>query len=263
MTRAALKAGRYLVRDFGEVSKLQVSRKGAYDFVSRADLSSERILCQELQAARPSYGVLAEESGAHPGADPTWCWIVDPLDGTTNFLHGLPHWGVSVGLEHKGKIIAGVIYEPLRDEMFWAEKGQGAFLNGQRIRVSERQRPSESLFATGFKLPPGQQQTRLTQLASISNRSAGVRRMGAAALDLAYVAAGRYEGFWDYGCKPWDVAAGIILVLEAGGMISAAEPDGDPLRGESVLAANRYLFSTLLMLLSGQTVPQGDKKPGA
>ena len=191
MIKAARKAGRSLVKDFREVENLQVSSKGAGDFVSRADIAAEKIIRDELMAARPSYGWLGEESGEAPGQDPTRRWIVDPLDGTTNFLHGLPHWAVSIGLEHKGEIVSAVVFDPAKDELFWAEKGAGAWMNDSRIRVSGRKAMTEAVFATG--VPFGTKKTlpaTLRDLARLMPACAGVRRWGAAALDLAYVAAG-------------------------------------------------------------------------
>ncbi|MCB2124983.1 MAG: inositol monophosphatase, partial [Rhodobacteraceae bacterium] len=198
MIKAARKAGRSLVKDFREVENLQVSVKGAGDFVSRADIAAEKIIRDELIGARPTYGWLGEESGEAGGADPTRRWIVDPLDGTTNFLHGLPHWSVSIALEHKGEVVAGVIFDPAKDEMFAAEKGAGAWMNESRIRVSGRRVMGEALFATG--IPFGAKKTlpaTIRDLARLMPACAGVRRWGSAALDLAYVAAGRYDGYWE------------------------------------------------------------------
>jgi myo-inositol-1(or 4)-monophosphatase len=207
MIKAARKAGRKLVRDFGEVENLQVSIKGPGDFVSAADRKAEQIIRDELTGARPNYGWLGEESEPVAGIDPTRRWIVDPLDGTTNFLHGLPHWCVSIGLEHKGEIVAGVIFDPIKDEMFVAEKGQGAWLNDRRIRVSGRREISEMIFATGVPWGGSKELPKsLGDMAKLLPRCAGVRRFGAAALDLAYVAAGRYDGFWERGLNAWKPA---------------------------------------------------------
>lgn len=246
MMKAARKAARSLVKDFREVENLQVSAKGAGDFVSRADIAAEKILRDELMGARPNYGWMAEESPAEEGKDPTRRWIVDPLDGTTNFLHGLPHWAVSIALEHKGEIVAGVVYDPAKDEMFYAEKGQGAWLNdSQRLRVSARKVMIESIFATGIPFAAKKElPDTLRDLARLMPACAGVRRWGAAALDLAYVAAGRYEGFWERGLKPWDMAAGMLIVREAGGLVEAVEPGGDPLEAGTILAANGSIFDT-------------------
>ncbi|WP_435141272.1 inositol monophosphatase family protein [Pseudopelagicola sp. nBUS_19] len=244
MMKAARKAGRSLVKDFREVENLQVSMKGAGDFVSRADLAAEEILKDELLSARPTYGWLAEEGGETHGKDPTRRWIVDPLDGTTNFLHGLPHWAVSIALEHKGQIVAGVVFDAAKDEMFYAEKGQGAWMNdNQRLRVSARSRMIESIFATG--LPFGNRPDLpdiLQDLGRLSPATAGVRRWGAAALDMAYVAAGRYEGYWERRLNVWDIAAGVIIVKEAGGFVEPLNPRGDLLQDGNVICANEPIF---------------------
>jgi myo-inositol-1(or 4)-monophosphatase len=246
MTRAADKAARGLRRDFGEVEQLQVSVKGPGNFVSTADHRAEKTIRQELTRARPGYGFLMEESGASIGTDPEHRWIVDPLDGTTNFLHGVPHFCISIGLERAGEIVAGVVFDPIKDELFWAEKGQGAYLNDRRIRVSSRRQLNTALVATGT--PYGMTAKRkeyLRQLDAVMAKVAAVRRFGAAALDLAYVAAGRYDGFWEFGLSPWDVAAGLLLVREAGGYVTDPGDAGDPLVTGNVLAANDHLHPPL------------------
>ncbi|MBU2942180.1 inositol monophosphatase family protein [Shimia thalassica] len=244
MIKAARKTARSLIKDFQEVENLQVSMKGAGDFVSRADLRAEEILKEELMTARPTYGWLAEEGGEEAGKDPTRRWIVDPLDGTTNFLHGLPHWAISIALEHKGEVVAGVIYDAAKDELFWAEKGEGAWLNdSKRLRVSNRNRMIESIFATG--LPFGGRSdlpATLKDMARLLPATAGVRRFGAASLDMAYVAAGRYEGFWERRLKSWDIAAGIIIVKEAGGFVQPLNPEGDILEDGDVICSNEPIF---------------------
>jgi myo-inositol-1(or 4)-monophosphatase len=251
MMKAARKAGRSLVKDFREVENLQVSVKGAGDFVSRADLESERILKEELMTARPSYGWLGEETGEVEGQDPTRRWIVDPLDGTTNFLHGLPHWAVSIALEHKGQIVSGVVYDPAKDEMFYAERGTGAWLNdSRRLRVSGRRRMSEALFATG--VPFGAKKTlpaMLKDLARLMPECAGVRRFGAAALDLAYVAAGRYDGYWERELHLHDIAAGVLIAKEAGALVEGVRENQDPLESGSVLCANAEIFGPFAKVL--------------
>ncbi len=250
MIKAARKAARSLLRDFGEVENLQVSSKGPGDFVSRADTKAEALIREELTEARPNYGWLGEESVEVKGADPTRRWIVDPLDGTTNFLHGLPHWSISIGLEHKGEMVAGVIYDPARDEMFVAEKGAGAYLNDRRLRVSGRKDTLEMIFATGIPFAAGGDlPVSLREIATIAVLSAGIRRLGSTALDLAYVAAGRVDGFWDRGLKPWDVAAGILIVREAGGLAGPMTADGDMLAGGGLIAASAHAFDPLTRLL--------------
>jgi myo-inositol-1(or 4)-monophosphatase len=252
MIKAARKAGRSLVKDFREVENLQVSAKGPGDFVSKADLASEKILKEELRGARPTYGWMGEESAPEDGEDPTRRWIVDPLDGTTNFLHGLPHWCISVALEHKGEVVAGVIFDPAKDEMFVAEKGQGAWLNESRLRVSGRRAMTDAIFATG--LPFGgrtQLPETLQDLARILPGTAGVRRWGAAALDLAYVAAGRFDGYWERRLNTWDMAAGLVIVREAGGFVEAVEANRDPLDAGTIIAANAELFPSFARLIRG------------
>lgn len=251
MMKAARKAGRSLVKDFREVENLQVSTKGAGDFVSRADIAAEEILKTELLGARPTYGWIAEEGGEIEGKDPTRRWIVDPLDGTTNFLHGLPHWAISIALEHKGEIVAGVVFDAAKDEMFYAEKGEGAWLNDSlRMRVSGRHRMIESIFATGLPyagradLPET-----LQDLARILPATAGVRRFGAASLDLAYVAAGRYEGFWERKLQPWDVAAGLLIAKEAGALVEPMNPEGNILEDGEMIVANEPIFSTFAKVI--------------
>ena len=252
MLKAARKAGRTLVKDFKEVENLQVSTKGAGDFVSRADIAAEKILKTELMGARPSYGWLAEEGGEEPGKDPTRRWIVDPLDGTTNFLHGLPHWAVSIALEHKGEIVAGVVYDPAKDEAFFAEKGAGAWMNESRLRVSGRHKMSEAIFATG--LPYGGRADlpeTLQDLARLLPACAGVLRWGAAALDMAYVAAGRYDGFWERRLSPWDLAAGVIIVREAGGLVDPLTKGENIVESGDVICANEPLFDKFVSVIRG------------
>jgi len=251
MVRAADRAARGLKRDFGEVSALQVSRKGPADFVSIADLRSERVLREELHKARPDYGFLMEESAAGGNQAGPRRWIVDPLDGTTNFLHGLPHFAISIALEENGEIIAAVVYDPVKDELFFAEKGAGAYLNDRRIRVSGRSRLADAIFGTGipFKGKGGEQQF-VAELGLFMRHTAGVRRWGVASLDLAYVAAGRFDGFWERGLEPWDIAGGVLLVREAGGYVSAIDGGRLALDGGSILAATDTLHRPLLELLA-------------
>jgi myo-inositol-1(or 4)-monophosphatase len=249
MMDAARKAGRRLARDFGEVSELQVSKKGPGDFVTNADLKSEEILVEELSKGRPGYGFLAEERGLVEGTDKTHRWIIDPLDGTTNFMHAIPQFAVNIALERDGAgVVAAVTYNPITNELFWAEKGRGAFINAEkRLRVSARRQLDESLIGTGipFMGRPGHGQF-LKELHQISQRVSGVRRFGSAALDLAYVAAGRLDGFWERGLKPWDVAAGWLLVIEAGGKMTSADGEAFSVEDGTVLAANPDLHAPLL-----------------
>ncbi|MCH8862494.1 MAG: inositol monophosphatase [Proteobacteria bacterium] len=250
MVSAVFKAARGLNRDFGEVEQLQVSRKGPADFVSTADTKAERTLFQELSRARPEVGFLMEERGAIEGKDKTKRWIVDPLDGTTNYLHGLPHWAVSVGFEERGEIMAAVIYDPAKDEMFWSEKGRGAYVDDKRLRVSSRQNLNESLLATGIPWQGrGGHAESQAEIAAFAPRVAGIRRYGAASLDLAYVAAGRFDGFWEDGLSAWDIAAGILLVREAGGMITEIDQGSRMLETGSVLATNTNLHDDMARVI--------------
>jgi myo-inositol-1(or 4)-monophosphatase len=259
MVKAAQKAARGLVRDFGEVEQLQVSAKGPADFVSRADIQAERILRSELARTRPEYGFLGEEGGetkGEGGGDGRNRWIADPLDGTTNFLHGVPHFAISLALEREGEVIAGIIYQPISDELFWAEKGNGAFIDtpnarSRRLRVSGRKDPARALVGTGIPhLGKGDHALYHRKLAQVAERTAGVRRWGAAALDLAFVAAGRYDAFFEYGLAPWDVAAGILMVREAGGMVSDMAGAAHALAtSDTILATNAVLRDAMVEIL--------------
>lgn len=256
MTKAAFRAARGLKRDFGEVENLQVSRKGPADFVSTADLNAEKALREELSKARPDFGFLMEESGASEGRDPRRRWVVDPLDGTTNFLHGLPHWAISIAVEENDAIIAALVYDPIKDELFTAERGQGCFLNDRRLRVSSRRNLADAIFATGIPFKGlDNHDGFLDELKGVMAVSAGVRRWGTASLDLAYVAAGRYDGFWERGLQPWDFAAGILLVREAGGMVSELNGKDIRLESPSILASNNGLHSDLQRILIGKGTP--------
>jgi myo-inositol-1(or 4)-monophosphatase len=250
MAGAALKAAKGLIRDFGEVEQLQVSVKGPGEFVSAADLKAEKILRAELTKARPGYSFLLEEGGTVKGSDTHHRWIIDPLDGTTNFLHGIPQWAISIALERDGEIVAGLVYEPIRDEAFWAEKGIGAYVNDRRLRVSARRQMGDAVIGTGLPFRErGDHPTYLKTLAAVMAATSGVRRPGSAALDLAYVAAGRYEGFWEFGLQPWDIAAGILLVREAGGHVADIDGGNDVLKTGNVLAANDFLHGPLAKLI--------------
>jgi myo-inositol-1(or 4)-monophosphatase len=250
MTAAARKAGRSLKRDFGEVENLQVSMKGPADFVSAADRRAEDILHAELTKARPGYGFLGEEGGRRDGDDKSHTWIVDPLDGTTNFLHGIPQFAISIGLEREGVIVAGVIYNPANEELFIAERGKGAFLNDQRLRVAARRRLSEAVVCCGLPhIGRGDLALFRTELAAVQEKVAGLRRFGAAALDLAWVAAGRFDVFWERDLSPWDMAAGILLVREAGGYASDLDGGDDIFARRQIIAGNEFLHKTLLQTL--------------
>ncbi len=247
MISAAEKAARGLRRDFGEIENLQVSRKGPGDFVSNADLKAEQILKEELMQARPGYGLLMEESGITKGGDKSHRWIVDPLDGTTNFLHGIPHFAISIALEREGELVAGVIYNPITDDLFYTERGQGAYMNNKRIRVSGRTNFGDAVFACG--IPHGTREGRsafVKEIDTMLPKISGLRRMGAASLDLAYVAAGRVDGFWERGLKPWDIAAGCVLVQEAGGMVSDLKNRQHFLDTGEIIATNDILHKQLL-----------------
>jgi myo-inositol-1(or 4)-monophosphatase len=250
MVQAARKAGRTLKRDFGEVEKLQVSLKGPANFVTAADRRAEEILHQELTRARPGYGFLGEEGGRREGADKTHTWIVDPLDGTSNFLHGIPQFAISVALERDGLIVAGVVYNPANDELYTAERGKGAFLNDQRLRVAGRQRLLDALVACG--LPhhgKGDLALFRAEFAAVQDKVAGLRRFGAATLDLAWVAAGRLDAYWERDISPWDMAAGVLLVREAGGFVSDLDGGDAMLTKGHVVAGNETMQRELLRLL--------------
>ena len=255
MIRAAFAAAKNLKRDFGEVEHLQISEKGPGDFVSHADIKAERVLRAELSRTRPDYGFLGEEGGETRG-DGRNRWIVDPLDGTTNFLHGVPHFAISIGLEREGEIIAGVIYQPISDELFWAEKGNGAYVDtpnarSRRLRVSGRKDPARALVATGIpNIGKSDQAAYHAKLAAVTARTAGVRRWGAASLDFAFVAAGRYDAFFEFGLAPWDVAAGLLVVREAGGLVTDIAGQPYELGGPSVLASNFGMHDPMVEILS-------------
>ncbi len=248
MQRAVEKAAKGLKRDFGEVEHLQVSRKGPADFVSAADLRAQEVLCAELGRARPEFGFITEEGDAKK-SDKPYRWIIDPLDGTTNFLHGVPHWAISIAAAHGDQIIAGMVYNPISDEMFWAEKGIGAYSNHQRLRVSARTDLSECLIATGIPFKGHEIPGFFNQLMKLGPQTAGTRRFGSAALDLAYVAAGKFDGFWESGLQIWDIAAGILLVTEAGGVVSPLTLNTDPLASGALVASNQGIHNGLLDIL--------------
>jgi myo-inositol-1(or 4)-monophosphatase len=250
MVAAARKAARTLKRDFGEVENLQVSLKGPANFVSAADKRAEDILYTELAKARPGYGFLGEEGGKRAGSDETNTWIVDPLDGTTNFLHGIPQFAISIGLERSGAIVAGLIYNPATEELFLAERGKGAFLNDRRIRVAGRKRLIDAVIAC--PLPHhgrGDLALGLREQGAVQDRVAGLRRFGAASLDLAFVAAGRFDGYWERDLKPWDMAAGLLIVREAGGFVSDIDGHDAMLLKGNIVAGNETMQRDLLAVL--------------
>jgi len=250
MVKAARRAGRSLKRDLGEIEHLQVSLKGPANFVSLADKRAEEMLYADLAKARPGYGFIGEEGGTREGADKTHSWIVDPLDGTTNFLHGIAQFAISIALAREGSVIAGVIYNPANDELYLAERGKGAFLNDQRLRVAGRRNLSECVIACGLPhLGRGDFEQFRDELREIQGRVAGMRRFGAASLDLAFVAAGRLDGFWERNLSPWDIAAGQIIVREAGGMVSGIEGHDNSLTTGNVVCGNDYVHGELVKIL--------------
>jgi myo-inositol-1(or 4)-monophosphatase len=251
MVQAAMKAGRSLSRDFGEVQNLQVSLKGPGDYVSQADRKAEDVIFAELSKARPGYGFLMEERGAVEGEDGQHRWIVDPLDGTTNFLHGIPMFSISIALERQGQIVAGVIYNPAIDELYTAERGGGAFLNDRRLRVAGRIKLSDTVIGTGVPhLGRGHHGNYLVELRNVMGEVSGIRRLGSAALDLAYVAAGRFDGFWERDLSPWDIAAGTLLIREAGGFVSDMKGGQAMFEEKSIVAGNETIHRALLKTLA-------------
>jgi myo-inositol-1(or 4)-monophosphatase len=250
MIAAARKAARALKRDFGELEKLQVSLKGPGNFVTAADRRAEETLYAELMKARPGYGFLGEEGGHREGADKTHTWIVDPLDGTTNFLHGIPQFAISIALEREDSVVAGLVYNPASEEMFIAEKGKGAFMNEQRIRVAGRKRLADAVVACGLPhIGRGDLARGAKETGAMQQQVAGLRRFGAAALDLAWIAAGRLDGYWERDLKPWDMAAGSILVREAGGFVTDCDGGTDMFGTGHVAAGNEAIHKELLRVL--------------
>jgi myo-inositol-1(or 4)-monophosphatase len=250
MVKAARRAGRSLKRDLGEVENLQVSLKGPANFVTMADRRAEEMLYDDLTKARPGYGFIGEEGGNREGADKSHTWIVDPLDGTTNFLHGIPHFAISIGLQREGVMIAGLIYNPANDDLYIAERGKGAFLNDTRLRVAGRRQLNECVIACGLPhIGRGDHNLSRLEMTDIQNKVAGLRRFGAASLDMAFVAAGRLDGYWERNLSPWDMAAGQIMVREAGGTVSGMEGGDDPLKAGHVICGNEYVHAELVKIL--------------
>ncbi|MFD2184703.1 inositol monophosphatase family protein [Rhodoplanes azumiensis] len=256
MVAAARKAGRALKRDFGEVEHLQVSLKGPANFVTAADRKAEETLRAELEKARPGYGFLGEEGGLQEGSDRSHTWIVDPLDGTTNFLHGIPQFAISIALQREDTIVAGVIYNPANEELFMAERGKGAFLNDQRIRVAGRQRLADAVICCGLPhLGRGELGQFRKEFEQVQEKVAGLRRFGAASLDLAWVAAGRFDAFWERNLSPWDMAAGILMVREAGGYVGDCDGGDQMLARRSIVCGNETMHREILALLKAANRP--------
>ena len=252
MVQAAYKAGRELRHDFGEIENLQISKKGPADFVSAADKKSEQIIYESLKNARPDYGFLMEETGSVKGRDSQHRWIIDPLDGTTNFLHGIPIFAISIALERQGVLTAGVIYNPISDELYTAERGIGAYFNDHRLRVSGRRNLSDCVLGTGIPhLGRENHEKYLKELAKIMKKVSGVRRFGAASLDLAWVASGRMDGYWEYGLNLWDIAAGMVMIRESGGFVSSPMEKRSETKENLTVAGNDHVFRSLITILGG------------
>jgi len=251
MVRAAEKAGKMLVRDFGEVEKLQVTRKGIGDFVTQADYKCEKMLHEELLKARPDYGFLMEEGGKRAGKNPDYEWVIDPIDGTTNFMHGIPFWAISIGLVYKGKPIAGVVFNPILDELYWAERGQGAYMNAERLRVSGRRELIDSVVDAPHDAGKNGWGMKAKEFKAVNSAVATTRNLGSAAMDLCYVAAGKLDAYVDRGLKAWDMAAGVLIVQEAGGYATELNGAKDKLPyADNILAANPKIHAQLLKLLN-------------
>ena len=250
MVKACRKAAKTLIRDFGEIENLQVSLKGPGDFVTASDKKVEKILIDELQKARPNYSILSEEIGKINN-DESFKWIIDPIDGTANFLHGIPHFAISIGLEHDGEIICGIIYDPIKDEMFVAEKGNGSYLNNQRIRVSSRSKLENCIIFTGGpKIGVKNRELFLKEYNNVSSKvPTSIRKLGSASLDMAYVAAGRCDGFWQRNLNYWDIAAGIILVIEAGGFVTDFDGENKYIQNKSILVTNSKINKEMIEIL--------------
>ena len=254
MVKACRKASKILIRDFGEIEKLQVSVKGPGDFVTKTDIKVEQILVEELNKARPSYSIIAEELGSvTTDRDEDFKWIIDPIDGTSNFLHGIPHFAISVGLEHNKEIICGIIYDPIKDEMFIAEKGNGSYLNNQRMRVSSRSKLKDCIIFTGGPIHAATDKDRESALEEYKKFSSKahlpIRKMGSSSLDMAYVAAGRCDGFWQRNLNYWDIAAGIILVKESGGFVTDFNGENRYIQNKTILVTNSKINNEMIEVL--------------
>jgi myo-inositol-1(or 4)-monophosphatase len=251
MIKASEKAAKSLIRDFGEVEQLQVSRKGPADFVTAADKRAEQIIYDELKKGRPGYSYLMEESGEIIGTDTENRWIIDPLDGTHNFMHGIPQWCISIALEQKGQIVAGLIHDPVKNEFFRAEKGTGAFLAKKRLRVSGRIDHEMAMVMTGdIGRTPESKILFMKELEAVSAQMHMVRRFGSAALDMAWVAAGRLEAFWERHLKPWDCAAGVIIIKEAGGVVTSIDNEDNPVYSQHLICGNPSIHKDLRKILT-------------
>jgi myo-inositol-1(or 4)-monophosphatase len=250
MVKACRRAAKTLIRDFGEIEKLQISVKGPGDFVTASDLKVEKIIIEELLKARPNHSILSEEAGEIKNDD-EFKWIIDPIDGTANFLHGIPHFAISIGLEHNKKIICGIIYDPIKDEMFAAEKGNGCYLNNQRIRVAARTKLKDCIIFTGGpKYDSKDNELTLQEYKKVSSEvEISIRKLGSAALDMAYVAAGRCDGFWQRNLSYWDIAAGIILIKEAGGFITDFKGGDDYIQNKTIIAGNSKINEEMIKIL--------------
>jgi len=251
MIKAAERAARSLSRDFGEVENLQVSRKGPANFVTAADKRAEEIIYEELKKARPTYSFLMEESGKVQGDDSDYIWIIDPLDGTHNFMHGVPHWCISIALEVKGRVEAGLVYDPVKDELFRAERSGGAFMRNQRLRVSSRDNFESAFIAFGSAMDNQNYTQYVSEFTKIAHIAPNLRRFGAAALDLSYIAAGRLDGYWERGLHPWDCAAGALILKEAGGFVSSIDNEENPIYSRNIVAGNPPIQQDLKKALRG------------
>ena len=251
LVKASRKAAKVLIRDYGEVEKLQVSLKGPGDFVTMSDKKVEKILIEELQKARPDYSILSEEAG-YIKKNEEFKWIIDPIDGTANFLHGIPHFAISIGLEKNNEIICGIIYDPIKDEMFFAEKGNGAYLNNQRIRVSSRSKLNNCMVVTGGPRRDSSEREKVIEEYKrfSSTVDIPIRKMGSAALDMAYVAAGRFDGFWQRNLNYWDIAAGVIIVKEAGGFVTDFLGSNKYVENKTILVANSKINEQMIKVLN-------------
>ena len=251
ITKACMKASKSLIRDFGEIENLQVSSKGPGDFVTSADKRTEKILIDELQKAHPEYGIITEETGIINKSNTKNRWIIDPIDGTFNFMNGIPQFAISIGYEEENEIKCGVIFNPIMNEMFCAEKGNGAYLNNSRIRVSNKNKIKDALIVTGGPKRASEIKEKIfSEYINVSNNVANVRKFGSAALDTAYVACGRFDGYWQRELNYWDIAAGIIILKEAGGFVDFFEEDKNAPLKKNIIASNSFIHEELRELIN-------------